>query len=822
MDIKSAFLYGRIEEEVYMCQPLGFEDPDYPDKVYKVEKPLYGLHQASRAWYETLSKYLLDIGFHRGLQVKHKSDGIFISQDKYVDEILRVFKYEHVKPTSTSMDKEKALLKYSDGDDVDVHLYRSMIGSLMYLTSSKPEIMFVVCTCAKLQVTHKVSHLHAVKKIFKYLKGHLKLGLCYHKDSSFDLVAYTDSDYAGASLDRKSTSGGCQFLGYGLISWQCKKKTVVATYTTEAEYVVAASCYGQFWCTTSARTLNNREIELNITVDGQVKTITKAFVRRHIKLEDADDTRLKTSHKRLYIAPSLTQKVFSNMKRESKGYSGVETTLFLTMLVTKQVSQGEGPTSPVGTQNTPTIIESSPHLQNISITYRKTRTKIKIICIRIPQSNVPSRATNESITKKMHDGLGRATTTASSLELEQGSGNISKTQTKATPSGPSSLRTSSKGGPGCHFTIRDSPVQARSERLSNLPNEPPLKEGNTSRSEEGNIQLLELMAICTKLSDKVTHLENELTSTKAVYNKALIALTKRVKKLEKKLKHKCRRTVIYSSKEEEASLDHEDSPKQGKMIKEIDKDENVNLVKSSEQGEAHETAEHIVDLSTDSQIDDDETLAKTLLNIKRSAAKDKGKTIMQEPESPKKIKKKEIMQIIQREQWDDVQAQIQADEDLAQRMIKEEKESLSIKEREGSSKEGKRLKRSAEKELGQEQKVEEEIAQQEDVVTKQAGKESFKKARGRLKRKTSKAREDKDKRQKKQDDPEKLTLLEADGSYKTYIFFREMLNDFDREDQILLYKLFNKKCASTRPGFDDLIPWGDMKIMYEPDGDDTV
>nr|GFA02333.1 hypothetical protein [Tanacetum cinerariifolium] len=168
----------------------------------------------------------------------------------------------------------------------------------------------------------------------------------------------------------------------------------------------------------------------------------------------------------------------------------------------------------------------------------KTKTRTRKIGIRIPQSNVPSSVADENITKEMHDGLGRATTTASSLEAEQSSGNISKTQTKATQYGPSYPRTSSKGGHGCHVTIRNSPVQARPERLSNFPNEPPLGEGNTSRSGEGSMQLLELMDICTKLSDKVTTLENELKSTKAVYNKAFITLTKRVKKLEKKLKHK--------------------------------------------------------------------------------------------------------------------------------------------------------------------------------------------------------------------------------------------------------------------------------------------
>ncbi|GJV20149.1 putative ribonuclease H-like domain-containing protein [Tanacetum coccineum] len=278
MDVKSAFLYGKIKEEVYVCQPLGFEDPDFPDRVYKVEKALYGLHQAPRAWYKgdilLVQVYVDDIifgstkkelclafeklmhekfqmssmgelTFFLGLQVKQKKDGIFISQDKYVDEILKKFGFTEVKTTSTPMETQKPLLKDKDGEEVDVHMYRSMIGSLMYLTSSRPDIMFAVCACARYQVNLKVSHLHAVKRIFRYLKGQPKLGLWYPKDSPFDLVAYTNSDYARASLDRKSTTGGCQFLGCRLISWQCKKQTVVANSTTEAEYVAASSCCGQ-------------------------------------------------------------------------------------------------------------------------------------------------------------------------------------------------------------------------------------------------------------------------------------------------------------------------------------------------------------------------------------------------------------------------------------------------------------------------------------------------------------------------------------------------------------------------------------------------
>ncbi|GJV77357.1 putative ribonuclease H-like domain-containing protein [Tanacetum coccineum] len=271
MDVKSAFLYGQIEKEVYVCQPSGFEDPDYPDKVYKVVKALYGLHQALRAWYETLAKYLLDNGFHRGkidqtlFIKKQKGDTLLVHV--YVDDIIfgstkkelciEFEKLMHnkfqmssigeltffldVKSASTPVDLEKPLVKDGDVDDVDVHLYRSMIRSLMYLTASRPGIMFAVCACARFQVTPKTSHLLAIKRVFRYLKGKPTLGLWYSKNSPFELVSYTDSDYARETQDRKSTTGGCQFLGNWLISWQCKKQTMVSTSTTEAEYVAAAN-----------------------------------------------------------------------------------------------------------------------------------------------------------------------------------------------------------------------------------------------------------------------------------------------------------------------------------------------------------------------------------------------------------------------------------------------------------------------------------------------------------------------------------------------------------------------------------------------------
>nr|GEZ30275.1 hypothetical protein [Tanacetum cinerariifolium] len=243
-------------------------DPEFPARVYKVEKAMYGLHQAPRAWYGTLSKYLLTNSFQRGtidqtlfirrqrgdfihvqvyvddiilgssnpqmcrefealmhekfqmsamgklnfflgLQVLQKKDGIFLSQDKYVGNILKKFRYLDVRSANTPMDKENPWRKDGTGKNIDLYLYRSMIGSLMYLTASRPDIMFVVCACARHQVTPKECHLHAVKRIFRYLKGYLKLGLWYPKESPFDLVAYSDSDYGGATQDRKSTTKRC-------------------------------------------------------------------------------------------------------------------------------------------------------------------------------------------------------------------------------------------------------------------------------------------------------------------------------------------------------------------------------------------------------------------------------------------------------------------------------------------------------------------------------------------------------------------------------------------------------------------------------------
>nr|GEV73488.1 hypothetical protein [Tanacetum cinerariifolium] len=307
-----------------------------------------------------------ELTFFWDFKKKQKKEGIFISQDKYVAKILKRFGFLDVKKARTLMETLKPLLKDEDGEEVDVHMYRSMIASLMYLTSSRPDIMFVVCACARYQVTPKVSHLHVVKRIFRYLKGQPKLGLWYLKDSLFDLVAYTDSDYAG---------------------------TMVANFTIEAEYIVASSFCGQI------KTVND-DVRLQALIDGKKVVITEASIRHDLKLNDAEGTsclsnavifeelakmgstmasaiiclannqkfnfskyildNLKKNleagvpfymflrfiqvfvnhqlsdmshHKGIFVNPSLTKKVFANMKRVGTGFSRAVTPLFGTMMV---------------------------------------------------------------------------------------------------------------------------------------------------------------------------------------------------------------------------------------------------------------------------------------------------------------------------------------------------------------------------------------------------------------------------------------------------------------------------------------------------------
>ena len=188
---------------------------------------------------------MAELSFFLGLQIKHTDNGIFIHQEKYTHQMLKKFGMESSKQCKIPMTASSSLDKDESGEKVDQTMYRSMIGSLLYLTASRPDIQFSVCLCARFQSNPTISHVNAVKKIFKYLIGTAKLGLWYSRDANFDLVGYSDSDFAGSKTDRKSTSGTCQFLGNKLISWFSKKQNSVALSTAEAEYIAAGSCCTQ-------------------------------------------------------------------------------------------------------------------------------------------------------------------------------------------------------------------------------------------------------------------------------------------------------------------------------------------------------------------------------------------------------------------------------------------------------------------------------------------------------------------------------------------------------------------------------------------------
>lgn len=186
-----------------------------------------------------------ELTFFLGLQIKQCQYGTFISQTKYCKELLKRFGIESAKEMATPMSPACYLDKDEHGKSIDVSKYRGIIGSLLYLTSSRPDIMFSVCMCARYQVNPKESHLTAVKRIMKYLLGTKEMGLWYPKGSTCTLIGYSDSEFARCKLDRKSTSGTCHILGNSLVSWFSKKQTSVALSTTEAKYVAAGSYCAQ-------------------------------------------------------------------------------------------------------------------------------------------------------------------------------------------------------------------------------------------------------------------------------------------------------------------------------------------------------------------------------------------------------------------------------------------------------------------------------------------------------------------------------------------------------------------------------------------------
>ncbi|KAK4380916.1 Retrovirus-related Pol polyprotein from transposon RE2 [Sesamum angolense] len=282
MDVNSAFLNGYIDEEIYVEQPQGFIAKGSEEKVWRLKKALYGLKQAPRAWYSRIDKYFMDRGFRRslseptlyiksqddsrlqedmmktfemsdlgliyfflGIEINQEKEGIFICQRKYTENLLKKFKMESCKTVTTPLVTGEKYQKEDGSQKVDASIYRSLIGSLLYLTATRPDIMFATSLLSRFMQSPSQVHYAAAKRILRYLRGTKDFGIWYKSTNDAKLVGYTDSDWAGSVDDMKSTSGYTFSLGSGIFSWASKKQATVAQSLAEAEYIAAAATSNQ-------------------------------------------------------------------------------------------------------------------------------------------------------------------------------------------------------------------------------------------------------------------------------------------------------------------------------------------------------------------------------------------------------------------------------------------------------------------------------------------------------------------------------------------------------------------------------------------------
>ncbi|GJY32187.1 putative reverse transcriptase, RNA-dependent DNA polymerase [Tanacetum coccineum] len=567
----------------------------YQMDVKSVIKALYGLHQALGAWYETLSSFLLENGFMRA---------------------------------TTPIESNKPLVKDEDGLDVDVHVYKSMIGSLMYWTTSRPDIMFVVCACARFQVTPKASHLNAVKRIFRYFKHQPKLGLWYPKDSPFELEAFSNSDYKGASLDRKSTTGGCQFLGRRLISWQCKKQTIMANYTTEAEYVAAANCFGQvLWIQNQMMDYGFNFITTKIHINNQ-STIcivknpvyhsrTKHIEIRHHFIKDCYEKRL------IDVIKIYTDANVANLLTKGFNVTRFNFLVYFLVFTTSIDLRMDGSCASsfshiwsmtVGAELKMPIFRYSNKHDMVAFLKKPTESVGFTEIVDFLKDNKEYTITKASIRSqlqwadttgiinlsdaKIYEGLATlgpksggwdqfGSTIATALiclssnrvqlrikdtEVPQPQGpTITLVADKATTT---NVRVETEGAATTTFGL-DAGMDSGNIHESPLRSyEAPLSEGNTSGSAEDSLQLKELMVIVPKMVTKIDSLEKELKEIKQTLGNAVLTLVKKVKSLKVALKRMSKRVIL-------SDLEDEETENHGRKIQDIDDDPLVSLVRES-------------------------------------------------------------------------------------------------------------------------------------------------------------------------------------------------------------------------------------------------
>nr|GEU94647.1 hypothetical protein [Tanacetum cinerariifolium] len=244
MDVTTVFLNVNLREEVYVSQPDGFVDQDNPNHVYKLKKVLYGLKQAPRTWYDMLSSFMISHDFSKGsvdptLFIRRNGIDLLLVQI-YVDDII--FAASTLELLDTPMVEKSKLDEDKEEKAIDPSHYHGIIGTLLYLTASRPDLQFAICMCARYQAGPTEKHVHAVKRIFRYLRGTVNRGLWYLKDSSVSLIAFADADHAGCQDTRRNTSGSVQFLEERLISWSSKRQKSAVIFSRKAEYIALSGC----------------------------------------------------------------------------------------------------------------------------------------------------------------------------------------------------------------------------------------------------------------------------------------------------------------------------------------------------------------------------------------------------------------------------------------------------------------------------------------------------------------------------------------------------------------------------------------------------
>nr|GEX27627.1 putative ribonuclease H-like domain-containing protein [Tanacetum cinerariifolium] len=724
----------QIEEEVYLCQPPGFKDPDFPDRVYKIKKALYRLHQAPRAWYETLSTYLLDNGFQKGeidktlfikrhkgdilmvqvyvddiifgstkkgiclafeklmhekflmssigeltfflgLQVKQKKDGTFISQYKYVAKILENFGFTEIKTASTPLETQKPLLKDEDGEDVNVHMYRLMIGSLMYITSSRPDIMFAVCAYARNQVNLKVSHLHAVKRIFR--------GNTFQIDEDsmkLDELLALCTTLQNWVLDLEKTKTTQRNKNDSLKKRvkKLEKRNMSRTYKLKRLYKVVRRFekvvnIAQVSTAVKTTTITTEEITLAQALKA-LKTSKPKRKEESFAAKRAEEKRNKPPIK------AQQRKIMCTYLKNMEGYKLKDLKLkefdSIQEMFDKAFKRQKG--------------EDDKEKAELKQLLETILDEEEVAIDAIPLAVKSSRIVDWKIYKegkKSYYQIVRADRKSqiSNLRLVL-SPNITKTQSKATPNKPSSQGTDSGGGPRCQESIRDTIDQTRFENVSKHSNDSLLARGNTLQSDEDSIKLNELMKLCTTLQNRVLDLEK----IKTTQRNEIDSLKRKVKKLEKSNRsrtHKLKRlykvglSVRVESSDNEKSLG-EDASKQGRRIDAINDDEDITLVNDADN--------EMFDVDDLGEI----TLAQSLEALKTLKSEVKG-IVFQEPAALKlqedfnkkerlareKAEKEKRANIALIETWDDIQAKIDVDHQLAKKLQAQEQEELSDAEK---------------------------------------------------------------------------------------------------------------------------------------------